>query len=390
MRKFYHTIQKSFLDPAVSCNLNKYFTIKIVCDDGVIYCDRLLFIIWSKKWLQILDPFEETNVLIFPDVEKRTMELLLELLKKGELQGFESHFENFMEQALDFLADLPDGFSNFVTYDPLNPKIKTFDMKAATMKRKKNNFKTFKNITCEFCLSTFASKQSKNRHIEIEHQAKKVYTCSICNLTFKSKEGLCIHKKLKHSNAGLKYCSICDAKFTSETDLKRHKRSKHHEDKKDLEKGDNGNGKDVHHIDSDERDNQHGKDTEDLEKRNVYFDCSECDFKTLRKDSLLRHMRLKHQLYYKEFKAIERTLKANSIWTCSECEHSYKTVEEIKEHVINCKDIRCHFCDTKFTLTSNLKRHLKKEHPFLCPYCNKRFKNEEILKKHTESCQNLE
>ena len=84
------------------------------------------------------------------------MELLLELLKKGELRGFESHFENFMEQALDFLADLPDGFSNFVTYDPLNPKIKTFDMKAATMKRKKNNFKTFKNITCEFCLSTFA------------------------------------------------------------------------------------------------------------------------------------------------------------------------------------------------------------------------------------------
>ena len=101
-------------------------------------------------------------------------------------------------------------------------------------------------------------------------------------------------------------------------------------------------------------------------------------------------MRLKHQLYHKEFKAIERTLKANSIWTCSECEHSYKTVEEIKEHVINCKDIRCHFCDTKFTLKSNLKQHLKKEHPFLCPYCNKRFKNEEILKKHVESCQNLE
>ena len=93
---------------------------------------------------------------VLPTAFVMWMELLLELLKKGELRGFEGHFENFMDQALDFLADLPDGFSNFVTYDPLNPKIKTFDMKAATMKRKKNNFKTFKNITCEFCLSTFA------------------------------------------------------------------------------------------------------------------------------------------------------------------------------------------------------------------------------------------
>ena len=93
MRKFHNKIQKSFIDQEVLYNLEKSFKLRIVCEDGVILCDRLLFILWSQKWMYILEPFEETSVLIFPDVKKISMELLIGLLKKGQISGFENDFE---------------------------------------------------------------------------------------------------------------------------------------------------------------------------------------------------------------------------------------------------------------------------------------------------------
>ena len=111
MRVFYHSNQKSFFDPI---NEETSFTLKIICDDGVIFCDRLIFILWSKKWREILDPDEEISVLIFPGVEKRSMDLVLKLLKEGDIIGMESEFENFFDLALDIIH-LPGGFTNFET-----------------------------------------------------------------------------------------------------------------------------------------------------------------------------------------------------------------------------------------------------------------------------------
>ena len=87
MRTFNHTNQKSFIHPQIPFNQDKSFTLKIICDDGVIFCDRLVFILWSHKLRKLLDPWEEITVLIFPGVHKRTMELLLELLRKGNVSG---------------------------------------------------------------------------------------------------------------------------------------------------------------------------------------------------------------------------------------------------------------------------------------------------------------
>ena len=130
MRKLYNKIQKSYIDHEVSYNLEKSFKLKIVCEDGEIFCDRLLFILWSKEWRDLLDPDEETSVLIYPDVKKRTVELLLSLLKKGDIKGFESDFNDLFELALDFLADTPGGFSNFETSD------KMFEFNAASIQKK--------------------------------------------------------------------------------------------------------------------------------------------------------------------------------------------------------------------------------------------------------------
>ena len=382
MRVFYHSNQKSFFDQPSD---DSSFKLKIICDDGVVICDRLVFILWSKLWRELLDPNEAINVVIFPDVKQRTMELVLSILSKGNIKGFESDFQNVFELALDFLGDLPGGFSNFETSD------KSLDDKAISIKSERNKFKTSRAVTCEFCLSTFATKQSKDNHTENHHQPKELFTCTVCNLTFKSKQGLLTHIKIKHSNTNAEShcCRYCNEKFTNEANLKRHIKSKH--DQHDF--------KCLHCMEVFETKSdllEHQRDTKlkhtahrirNLEKMDV-FECSECDFKTSRKDSLARHKRLKHQIYKKEFKAIELYLKENSKWTCSKCGQSLTGVEEVEDHVINCKQITCKLCNKKFTLKSNLKRHLEKKHPFICKNCSERFKNQKTLRNHMDKCLN--
>ena len=78
-------------------------------------------------------------------------------------------------------------------------------------------------------------------------------------------------------------------------------------------------------------------------------------------------------MYKKEFKAIETFMKDNSNWTCSKCNQTFTSVDDVEDHVIHCKEIKCKLCDKNFTLESNLKRHLEKQHPNVCTNCNEGF-----------------
>ena len=122
MRKFQHSKQKSFLDSS-NGHEESSFLLKIICADGVVVSDRLVFILWSKQLRQLLDPDEETSVLIFPDVKQRSMELLLNLLRKGNTSGYESDFEDLFELAIEFFEDFPGGFSNFGGYQTIRHTI---------------------------------------------------------------------------------------------------------------------------------------------------------------------------------------------------------------------------------------------------------------------------
>ena len=75
--------------------------LKIICDDGEVFCDRLPFVLWSKNWRNILDPNEELSVLICPDMKKGILELVLKILMTGESSGLEKDFENFFETLLE-------------------------------------------------------------------------------------------------------------------------------------------------------------------------------------------------------------------------------------------------------------------------------------------------
>ena len=376
MRVFYHSNQKSFFDPI---NEETSFTLKIICDDGVIFCDRLIFILWSKKWREILDPDEEISVLIFPGIEKRSMELVLKLLKEGDIIGMESEFENFFDLALDIIH-LPGGFTNFETSNKL------FEVKATNIKNKRAKFKTLRDFTCEFCLSVFINKQAKDRHVENIHQPKELYNCSLCNMSFKSKVGLNTHEKIKHSTIQDHNCNICNAKFTNETNLKRHIQSTHQDEFTcDNCKKVFNSKRELENHQKDNYNCTHASVKSKLEKR--VFACEDCDFTTFRSDSLLRHRRLKHQLFRKDFPAIKDTLKETQNWTCSKCNQTFTTSIEIGEHVRICKEIKCHICNKKFTLRSNLKQHLEKRHS-VCKKCNKRFKTNRNLKIHQNNCLN--
>ena len=355
--------------------------IKIRCKDGEIICDRLLFILWSKQWRDILDPHEEETVIIIPDLRTRVLNIFLKLLMTGRTSGLEIDFENFFDLAVDFLSDLPGGFTNFESSK------KSLELKGICIKNRRKKFKVSKQSTCEFCLSKFSSIQAKNKHIENYHQPKQVHECSTCKLTFKSREGLITHQKTKHDNQEKLECSACFEKFTNETNLKRHFEIKHRNRRwkcfRCSKVFENHIEFKEHHIDK--HNNTFEKYTT-LDKKD--FKCKDCKFATTRKDSLLRHRRLIHCFYRKDFPAIQDTLDSeNSNWTCSKCDKTFTSNEEIENHVIACEDIKCRLCDKSFTLKSNLKRHIEKKHPYICKNCNERFRTRKLLGTHEKTCQ---
>ena len=121
--------------------------------DGSVFCDRLLFILWSKSWRNIFDPSEEKSVLICPDMKKGIIEKVVKLLMTGNSNGLEKDFEIFFETVLDIFDDLPEGFSNFQTSD------ETFEKRAKKLIARRNTFKGLRlnGHVCEYCLflSTF-------------------------------------------------------------------------------------------------------------------------------------------------------------------------------------------------------------------------------------------
>ena len=243
-------------------------------------------------------------------MKKGNIELVLELLMTGKLSGLEKDFENFFETVLDIFNDLPDGFSNFQTSE------KIFEERAKNVRARRNTFKGLRldGHVCEYCLSLFSTKQSKDIHIFHHHTNQNLVSCSLCKASFKTREGLAAHMKAKHRDKLEKFiCKICDAKFENESSLKRHldiidhdammkvsfvcaKCDKVFKTRRELQ---------IH-----KKKLNHYQESEESDLRKLKkFECSEeeCNFSTSRMGSLLRHQRLVHGLYRKDFKAIKKT-----------------------------------------------------------------------------------
>ena len=390
MRTLYNSDQISYLKE-LEINGSPTKSLKIICEDGVIFCDRFLFVLWSKTWRKIFDPNEETSVLICPELKKGIIELVLTVLKTGQSKGLENEFENFFDTVLDIFHDLPNGFSNIETSE------KSLEKRAKTLIARRNTFKELQlnGHVCEFCLSLFASRQAKKKHIEYYHTNQSLFNCSICHASFRTREGLASHEKAKHRESqGDFICTICDVKFENESSLKRHMKIIDHDaltkisyvcakcdkifkTRRTLREHKRKLG---HNVDTKE-----GKEQEKEKKFKKMNKCTEedCAFETSRPDSLLRHQRLVHGMFRKDFQAVNNTLADGGKWTCSKCGKTFTSVSEVRTHVIQCEEIRCEFCNKTYSLKHHLKRHIEKKHSaYTCEKCKKRFKNGWLLREH--------
>uniref|UniRef100_UPI0037E9490D zinc finger protein ZFAT n=1 Tax=Semicossyphus pulcher TaxID=241346 RepID=UPI0037E9490D len=131
---------------------------------------------------------------------------------------------------------------------------------------------------CPYCDSYFVKNSSDfQRHIWA-HEGVKPYVCTVCDYTSRSRSNLKTHMN-RHNTERSHLCDLCGKKFKSKVTLKSHRLS---------------------HTDEGKR-----------------FQCSECDFTSVFKPSLLRHME-----QHAEFKPFR----------CAHCHYSCNIAGPLKRH----------------------------------------------------------
>ncbi|XP_068426739.1 zinc finger protein ZFAT isoform X3 [Clinocottus analis] len=183
---------------------------------------------------------------------------------------------------------------------------------------------------CPYCDSYFLKNSSDfQRHIWA-HQGVKPYVCSVCDYAGRSRSNLKTHMN-RHNTERRHLCDLCGKKFKSKVTLKSHRLS---------------------HSDEGKR-----------------FQCSECDFTSVSKPSLLRHME-----QHAEFKPFR----------CAHCHYSCNIAGPLKRHY-NMKHpdqkyenagpgvpnsdalkqqggMKCPECEFVYGTKWELNRHLKSKH----------------------------
>ncbi|KAM6935127.1 zinc finger protein ZFAT isoform 3-T3 [Lycodopsis pacificus] len=183
---------------------------------------------------------------------------------------------------------------------------------------------------CPYCDSYFLKNSSDfQRHIWA-HQGLKPYVCSVCDYAGRSRSNLKTHMN-RHDTERRHLCDLCGKKFKSKVTLKSHRLS---------------------HSDEGKR-----------------FQCSECDFTSVSKPSLLRHME-----QHAEFKPFR----------CAHCHYSCNIAGPLKRHY-NMKHpdqkyqnagpgvpnpdalkqqggMKCPECEFVYGTKWELNRHLKSKH----------------------------
>ncbi|XP_062421321.1 zinc finger protein ZFAT-like isoform X4 [Pungitius pungitius] len=183
---------------------------------------------------------------------------------------------------------------------------------------------------CPYCDSYFLKNSSDfQRHIWF-HQGVKPFVCHMCDYAGRSRSNLKTHMN-RHNTERHHLCDLCGKKFKSKNTLKSHRLS---------------------HSDEGKR-----------------FKCSECDFTSVFKPSLLRHMEQHAQ--YKPFR-------------CAHCHYSCNIARPLKRHY-NMKHptqkyqnvgpglpnpdalkqqggMKCPECEFVYGTKWELNRHLKRKH----------------------------
>ncbi|XP_069549307.1 zinc finger protein ZFAT isoform X2 [Brachyistius frenatus] len=183
---------------------------------------------------------------------------------------------------------------------------------------------------CPYCDSYFLKNSSDFQQHIWAHQGLKPYVCSMCDYAGRSRSNLKTHMN-RHNTERHHLCDLCGKKFKSKVTLKSHRLS---------------------HTDEGKR-----------------FQCSECNFTSVSKPSLLRHME-----QHAEFKPFR----------CAHCHYSCNIAGALKRHY-NVKHhnqkyenagpglsnpdtlkqqggLKCPECEFVYGTKWELNRHLKSKH----------------------------
>ena len=383
-------IQSSFKEQSEDSS-NLHFYLK----DGILKCNRLLFQIWGgllRKYLNIFDDNEAIIVMMLPDETIETMTKTISVLTTGKITDvvFDDNHIEFLEFFYEYFPDISSSFSKSDFHGQKRSQ-ETKKEDNLNLKEFPNRFKTKDDNVCPICLEYFSRKEARDNHIRSIHLKEDKFDCSVCNASFKTSNGLSRHHMDKHSEGKVVHiCETCGTVYQSERHLLRHCKTTGH----DFPQGYKERNvpldfvkcgicfKLVRNLDFHIKKYHNKKDNK--------IKCDHCDFESTRKDTILKHERLKHGLFNKQFGAIKETFKSE--WTCPECRKTMFSIKEVEDHISlkNCKENKCHECGKIFTLRYNLHQHIRNVHTshetFKCDKCSKVFRHKSSLNKHMKNC----
>ena len=350
-----------------------------------------------------LEPLDEDNVLVFPDVAPRHLDLILSLAYSGAVRSVSKdevgaikaicrdlsvsvsldHGEVGSESMVVVTSDGesdnngdqdPVTFSEALEGEEMRIK-QSCELEMVTFKfdyierngdlhyckypgcEHKESFKTIsgcknhqlrnhatdadKSFNCSYCDERFASNQLRNKHQNLVHN--KRFPCEHCGKTFSEKSRLLIHNRV-HSGDRPYECDLCEFSCAQKDNLRIHKEFKHPM-------------------------------SGSLEKK---FNCKICSAKFLTQGNLKRHIRTHSDL---------------KPYVCETCGKSFKDPGTLKQHTYKhgSQTFVCKFCSQKFDSPLYLSRHMKRVHPVdgiqtkTCSTCGKGFSSNYLLNKHVDS-----
>lgn len=181
------------------------------------------------------------------------------------------------------------------------------------------------------------SKNIKCKKIKIKRTKKAIFSCPICGKQFNDQSN-CLRYKLNHGDTKKVNCLVCGKQLSTKYLLPVHMRIHTRESTFKC---------DICHLTffRYEKLSKHRKDVHKVNQKT--YDGKDCYKQFLQNNSLLRHVRIHHQM--------------ENIYTCNHCKRSYVGKDSLIVHLRSTgeKLYQCYICEKNFCENRALVRHMR-------------------------------